>query len=397
MSLVEMSVALFIIAITLAALGATLLGSLVAVDSNESRVRATALGNELVEDLVGLPWLKAALYTGEAAAAETASPAGLGLNATATFEGKELVRLADASPRDAQVPLARETNLIRNGKSFDVRRYVLWGDDAGTPASTRDYKNFVVTVTWSERGQLKQVRSEAVRSPTPEEEQVQSFGMTFSAINPGRDIAISDTGAIQTALDFVVTTTLETATAPKLSFPQRSGTASPKTIVMTNPAGDKKTWIAALGVGGAERFANGFVTFTAQGLNPLGQPVVATDQVVFLQTMGVQSFALSQSLTVCRSTRRLVSSTNVDVDVRGITDTDSVTITAQDSSVTGQAALPLSRNESGQVFRLVMPTTQTFTAATTSFTVQATRQRLAATLTPAFTSGTYTIGVNNSC
>jgi hypothetical protein len=342
-----------------------------------------------------MPWAKAALYESEAAAAETASPPGLGLAAPATFEGEELVRLPAASPRDPQVPQAREAAFVRDGRTFDVRRYVLWGDKPEI-AGTRDFKHFVVIVSWSQRGETKRVRSEAVRSPTPDEEQVQGFILSFSSISPSRDIEISATGAIQTAMSIEVTTSLTTTSAPRLSFPQRTPTASPRTLVMANPSGDQRTWTAGLNLGGAERFRNGFVTFTAQGLNPLGQPVVATDQVVFLQPLGLQAFTSSAStITVCRSNGRLVNPLVLDVDVRGVTDTDAITISASGSSVSVQTALPVSRNDAGHTFRLTIPTTQTFSGPNTQFTVEVARQRLPATLTAVST--TYPIGVNNSC
>jgi hypothetical protein len=396
MSLVELSIALFVISIAVAALGASLLGSIVAMDSNESRVRATALSNELLEELVGMPWAKAGLYEAEAAAAETASPPGLGLAAPATFEGEELVRLPAASPRDPQVPQAREAGFVRDGRTFDVRRHVLWGDQPDI-VGTRDYKHFVVVVSWTHRGQTKSVRNEAVRSPTPDEEQVQGFTMTFSSILPSSDIEISASGAIQTAMTVEVTTSQTTATAPRLSFPQRAGTASPRTLVMANPSGDQKTWTSTLNVGGAERFSNGFVTFTVQALNALAQPVVATDQVVFLQPMGLQSFVSSQTtITVCRSNGHLVSQLVLDLDVRGVTDTDIVSITGSNSSVAALAALPATRNEAGHTFQLTIPTTQTFSGPNTQFTVVADRQRLPANLTVVAPT-TYPIGVNNSC
>jgi hypothetical protein len=86
----------------------------------------------------------------------------------------------------------------------------------------------------------------------------------------------------------------------------------------------------------------------------------------------------------------------LDLDVRGVTDTDIVSISGSNSSVAALAALPATRNEAGHTFRLTIPTTQTFSGPNTQFTVVADRQRLPANLTVVAPT-TYPIGVNNSC
>jgi hypothetical protein len=85
----------------------------------------------------------------------------------------------------------------------------------------------------------------------------------------------------------------------------------------------------------------------------------------------------------------------IDLDVRGVTDTDIVSVSGSSSSVSAATALARTRNEAGHVFRLTVPAGSTFTGATTQFSVVVARLRLP--LTQTFSSPTYPIGVNQSC
>lgn len=372
MSLVEVLVALTVATVVMAALAATMTGAFAAILNTETQVRGTAVGNEAVEEMQSIPWDSLALYTGEATS-------GLGLGPTDTYEGQEVVRLPDvpAGQRDASVPYARQT-LVRDGVSYDVRRYVTWVDAPGM-GNTRDYKRIVVLLAWNDRDATKTLRTEALRAPTPAEQKGEGFAITFTAVDPAdRSVRLNELGqnTVPVVLTVEATRPIPSTATMRLTYTQRSGTPSPKTVYMTNPSGDRKVWVHTISALGVDRFPNGFVAFTAQTADANGRPVVATDSVAFLHDVAIRTFTVNPvPIVVNRTSLRPCGTTTLQAEVQGVLDTDDVRFSWTNPSWGPFTGTAVTRTENGYVFQFVL-TTQTFNVGTTNFSVQVSRLRL---------------------
>lgn len=149
-SLVEVLVGIVIIGVTLAAVLSTFVASFAAIQGNEARVGATALSNQLLEDMTTLPWDRLGLYVGEVS--------------SATFGTENLVLIPNQTPRNALVPRATESPSVDDPR-YSVRRWITWVNDSGG----QDYKRLTVEVTWDVRGRPQRFRSAALRAPQPDE------------------------------------------------------------------------------------------------------------------------------------------------------------------------------------------------------------------------------------
>ena len=163
-TLVELLIALFIIGLTFAALLSVVLASFGAIRNNEARVRATALSNELIEELVATPWGSLGLYENEAPAT------------TFTVDGEEEDVVLFPEPeapedRDDQVPFPVQEGadaIDRDGRSYDVQRWITWVEDEDT-GNNQALKRLVVIVSWELGGTPRTMRMESLRAPLPGE------------------------------------------------------------------------------------------------------------------------------------------------------------------------------------------------------------------------------------
>ena len=162
LTLVELLVALFIVMLAFAALASTVIASFSAIRSNESRVVATALGNELIEEMSTMPWQLLGSYKGDLAdlaGQEDVLADGLDLQ-EGEFEGEVLVEISDAHPA---IPEPLDV-IPRDGREYQVERYVTWHVDAGA-----NVKRMIVIITWGTDGSERALRTEGLRSPDPDD------------------------------------------------------------------------------------------------------------------------------------------------------------------------------------------------------------------------------------
>lgn len=144
LSIVELLVALVIVMIAFAALASTLIASFASIRNSEARVRAVALANELVEEMAEIPYDRLGLLDAD-------------VFPEVDFEGEELVMLAG----DEQKVVEHQDTIQRDGRGFEVERWVTWFEEDGG----QDLKRIVATVTWQVGGNVQTVRSETLRSP----------------------------------------------------------------------------------------------------------------------------------------------------------------------------------------------------------------------------------------
>jgi hypothetical protein len=166
MTLVEMMVAIFVVGLVLMALASTLMTSLRSVQGSERVVRSTQLGNEIVEELLAVPYDQLGLYSGEAQ----------NVFGAATFEGAALVLFPnydgydadDPTNRDPVVPVV-ERSVTRDGITYDIRTAIVWveAEHSLGDVEPKAYKRIVVDLAWTLRGQERTARVEGMQSSEP--------------------------------------------------------------------------------------------------------------------------------------------------------------------------------------------------------------------------------------
>ena len=140
LTLIEMLVAFFIVAIVLTALTSTLMASLRSIVSSESRLRATQLANEVLEELQAWDWDD----------------------------------LENYEPDDP---------VTRANMTYNVTVVVDWVDVAAA-AGTENYRQFDVEISWQEFAVSRSLSKTAVRAPLPEEEDAAIFGLREGTVDP---------------------------------------------------------------------------------------------------------------------------------------------------------------------------------------------------------------------
>ena len=169
LTLVELVVAMFILAIMLSGLASFLMTSARASFDNERRAQATGVVNQIHETLQASPWPDAVLYE-----EELGPLADLGANLTAgTFEDEDLVTIAgpscpaeDPDCRIETVPRAYEAISI-GGRDYEVYRAITWTTPAGADAEA--IRRFTTVVRWEVLGETVEHRLDSTRAPTPGE------------------------------------------------------------------------------------------------------------------------------------------------------------------------------------------------------------------------------------
>lgn len=167
-SLVEMLVAIMVLGLLFGALAQSLTTSLFSAQRQERQVHATALGAELAESAVSLPWASVGLCDGDAATVHAGTdftyPSGV---------VEPLVLIDDADPICADAPLAAREVIERADNDYTVETVITWHDDVqdntgpgGTdPNTTEDLKRIFVTVSWNVRGQPNTYSTETFLTP----------------------------------------------------------------------------------------------------------------------------------------------------------------------------------------------------------------------------------------
>lgn len=332
-SLVEMLVAFVILGIAMSASASFYMNALFSLHQAESRTKATALANEELENLRFLPWDDVGFYTDD------------------DFGGpvpEDTVILDDVRTADARAPVPAETLEERGNVVFTVRRTITWVDNTRT-AEPHDYKELVVTVDWSDRGQPRSISVESLRSPSPNEQAVSDFvlsllkvapelvyinadGTLDSAVNPTLDL----TALTSSEADFVVT-----------RYVQRDALTE---TVQSLGSVDHLNWTGSVTAAHGQTFRNGdtLFTFVATRALPYEQEVIGSTLVRFLQPVAITSATVSPSSYCLPSSPAI----DVTIDVDGLVEEDTVTVSWGAGQVT---ATQVTATDSGSSLTAIIP------------------------------------------
>ncbi|MEX2618640.1 MAG: prepilin-type N-terminal cleavage/methylation domain-containing protein [Egibacteraceae bacterium] len=312
-SLVEMLVAFVILGVVMSASASFFTTALVSVQNAESRTKATALANEELENLRVLAFDEVGFYDDD-------------------FDGAippDTVLLASQRPVDARAPLPEET-LDASGLTVTVRRSIVWIDNTQTSAA-QDYKQLRVALDWSDRGQARSVSVDSLRSPTPDEAPGSDFVLSLLGVAPEL-VYINSDGTLDTTLnDSLALTALTSAEADFVAarYVQRGVTDVTERSLVSS---DHLNWSGTVTAADGHTFPNGDVlfTFVATRASPYEQEVIGSTLVRFLQPLAV----VSVTSTVCVTS--LVDPVDIDTEIDGLVDEDTVTVTYESGTVNAQ-------------------------------------------------------------
>jgi prepilin-type N-terminal cleavage/methylation domain-containing protein len=293
LTLVEMMVALMVIGLVLLAMASVMITSMVSIQASERVVHSTQLGNEVIEEYLATPYD----LLGHDSVEATGHFAGT------EFEGEDLVLLG--SPDEAVAP---RTTVTRSGITYEVETAVTWIDVEGTDTA-QDYKRITVMLTWDHRGDERTSRTEATRSPAPDE---QPLSVT---IEP--DVARlrnSPAGAVQGG--FVVTVVAkEPQAAVSVTWKKRDDTwlQPPRALGTSDP--QRLVWSTTVNESNEEaRFPNGGNLFVVEATSTINEKEETTiGRALFLHDLALPQ----ERLDVTPGTIRIHSETGAcdDLDI----------------------------------------------------------------------------------
>lgn len=367
LSLVEVLVAMTLLAVVLAASASTFISSFVAIGANENRTRATALANEELENLRALPWNQVGFYAGDP------FPSGM-----ATTYPTVILGDGGARPAGTRAPMPTQV-VTGRGPAFTVTRTIEWVDNEQTSSSDpaapsdQDYKRLAVNVAWTDAsGQARTIDVESLRSPTPEEQPTSDFVLSHYDVQPGV-VHITDEGVIDPSATHdppplqLYALTSAAADFVQVSFQERDGSTTTRSLISP---GDGKTWHSSYSSG---RFRNGEVvfTFTATRAWPIEQEVIGRRIVRFLQPPRFTAVTLTPAgPTTCLSPEATTPAVQVDAHVNGVVQEDAVTVRWNGQTV---QATPTGATPDGTAFTATIPAGSY--SETTTVELIATRQQ----------------------
>jgi prepilin-type N-terminal cleavage/methylation domain-containing protein len=303
LTLVEMLVALFVVALVLMAMASTSIASLSSISQSERVVRSTHLGSEVLEELVATPFEYLGLYQDEATAE---------FGPTGRFEGDDLVVFPNPTERDDRVPLPRE-DVTRDGIPYEVSTAIVWDDRGGASDS---YKRLIVDLTWTVRGDTRTSRVESVVAATPED---QPLNVTVAP----EVIALDDDGRNVDAFELEAVA-IEPQSAVKVEWIARDG-ARPEASMTTDDGGT--TWRLPFNAL-TRRFANGGTLFEVIATSSDGTRETTTiGRATFLQALDIDADSLDvePSPLLHHPVDGLCSGFTMTVDVEGALLSDPLT------------------------------------------------------------------------
>jgi type II secretory pathway pseudopilin PulG len=308
-SLIEMLVAVVMLGVVLSASASTLIASFVALTQNETRTRAAALSNEVLEEMRTLSWNDVGLFAAEFPVSSPPTENAVLLNQPAG------TRVAGSrAPRPAQ-------EIPRGGTTYQVTRTVEWVHN--------DLKRLHVAVRWTDAsGAARTTQAETTRAATPGDEVTTEFGLSHYDVRPS---IVNITGDVDGSGNDTSSTAGTLASGESLVFEARTRAAAdyvrvtwtdrtggPQWVDLTN-GGAGKIWTKTVTSG---QFRNGDTTFTFQAVRalPVQQEVFGTKVVRFNQPLRFKAMTLSSNPAPgsCLDPTEVTPSLTVDLDINGV-------------------------------------------------------------------------------
>jgi prepilin-type N-terminal cleavage/methylation domain-containing protein len=369
LTLIEMMVSMFLLAIILAAAAGSLISFSRASADNERRVQATAMTTRLHEELQSRPWVDAVLFEDE-----LASLSSIGVDASAgSFEGQDLVTIegsgcavGDDDCRGEVIPRASQTITV-DGRDYEVLRVISWIEPEG--AAAEEVKRFTTVVRWESLGRTLEERLDSTRAPTPgEDPAVTPPGVQF--IVAPQEVALTETGRNVDPISFDVDFEgLGVITGAKVLF-RHAGLAStvpPAELALTRDGTSQR--FTGLLPAEAHTWSAGALTFQVVG-NPGVNQISASAAVTFVlpedastnpgQPVVTQVTALPGSTVVGRHSNtfpRLCNEVVVEARVDGLGTGATVTASYKPDSSSSVTMSPVSTpiSSSSALFRATFP------------------------------------------
>lgn len=232
-TLIEMMIALLLIALVAAGFLSATTTSISAARTNEGRTQAVQLAQDRLEQVVSQPWSNIGLYATDTDYRAT-TPAG------------ETTVALTKTPRPASVPTPTEP-VSWHGINYSIRTDITWQDDpndglGGSDAdgNTKDVKHVTVTVSWTQNGVPRSVTVDDLRSATATEVPPSGASPLTVTVSAPTTQTLKTTGYLDPAMTITATSS-KVATSATLSFTTRAGG---QTVSMTSTNGT--TWTATL-------------------------------------------------------------------------------------------------------------------------------------------------------
>ena len=339
LSLIEMVVTIFIIAITFTALLSGLVTSFRAIGGNEAQVAATALGNELLETMHSDPWDELAMRISEA---------------PATFEGENVVLVPDVE--DAQV--ASQT-IPRGGRQYEVQRWVTWSSDGD-----REVKRMTVLLTWQAGNSERSMRAAALRAPDPRE--VIDLRVEFTELAKAGPSGTTEIGLNTTSEneDSIVAVIEVTDPSAVVEIRWTGPDNVPRSRIPAPSNGHERSVLIPITTGNFPNGPMAFVVLASSGTGVEAQSASNTKSLNFFYELAVRPLTLTHADApplFCVPVGGSVSEVKVVAPVTGMVGTDAVTgSVVLDWRVNGflQEPIPMDfheRTDLGADFEAILP------------------------------------------
>lgn len=366
LSLVEMLVAVLMLGLILGAMAQSLVGTLTSITRQEGHIKASALANELLEQVRSVVWEDAGLCETEA----------VNHFGGTTVGGQDLATIPDGDPTcstpdpNRLVPLR---TLVRDGVTYTAVTTITWMDDpvdnGSGDADPHDVKRVVVDLAWTNGSDPFTFRAETVRAPSALEIELDALvdpDITYIKNNPDSSSVV---GANITAFDLRATATAE-QTSVTAKWTDRAGTIETRNLTSSD-GGFSWLFQVPQNVG---PFRNGETVFTFTATDPAGNQIESIHRALFLHTLEVLSLTPPAKIqvrgdgTVCPFT--------VSTHVRGALLSDEATLSFSPGPV-NQAMLADTTDENGAFFDLALDGETGWGSTETSTTITLTLNRIA--------------------